>query len=413
MLGLAACRPPLYGEDCPRTNLRRDVRVGAWNVRSLRQDDRLPLLSRELGRLRVNVAALLEVRRPSSGAVNVSGYTYYWPGRSEGHHLQGVAMSISNRLQPSVVEVTPANERIMVVRLKLAFSFTPAIVVYAPTDVCKLDVKEVIYAKLASVSVSCPWRDIRNVLGDFNAACGCNRAGYEMCYQRSDPHRWTWYSDVGNAAKEIDHILVSTRWKILQKCRVYRSGEFCGKDHRLVVAILRVHFRTSQRSSDHPRVFHLDSLREGEYSRGFAEAISGRLTVLDKLTDPTLEATDACREGCLTGNRDLHRSQARRTRPLLRRDKEQFLRSLAEVESHFLVNDLRPAYQAIRKVNSKPSSQVIAVPSVSGQIVSDPVAVRERWAEYFEQLYHQQLTCMWVVSRFRCRTHPSVRIYPP
>ena len=28
-----------------------------------------------------------------------------------------------------------------------------------------------------------------------------------------------------------------------------------------------------------------------------------------------------------------------------------------------------------------------AVRSVSGQIVSDPVAVRGRWAEYFEQLY--------------------------
>ncbi|XP_069976237.1 uncharacterized protein, partial [Penaeus vannamei] len=30
---------------------------------------------------------------------------------------------------------------------------------------------------------------------------------------------------------------------------------------------------------------------------------------------------------------------------------------------------------------------VTAVRSISGQIVSDPVAVRERWAEYFEQLY--------------------------
>ena len=78
----------------------------------------------------------------------------------------------------------------------------------------------------------------------------------------------------------------------------------------------------------------------------------------------------------------------RRTRSLLRRDKEQFIRSLAEeVEGHFLVNDLRPAYQALRKLNTKPSSQVTAVRSVGGQIVSDPVAVRERWAEYFEQLY--------------------------
>ena len=36
------------------------------------------------------------------------------------------------------------------------------------------------YAKLASMVDSCPRRDIRIVLGDFNAVSGCDRAGYEM-----------------------------------------------------------------------------------------------------------------------------------------------------------------------------------------------------------------------------------------
>ncbi|XP_070000240.1 uncharacterized protein [Penaeus vannamei] len=53
---------------------------------------------------------------------------------------------------------------------------------------------------------------------------------------------------------------------------------------------------------------------------------------------------------------------------------EQFIRNLREeVEGHFLVNDFRPAYQTLRKLNSKPNSQEIAVCSC--------------WAEYFEQLY--------------------------
>ena len=88
----------------------------------------------------------------------------------------------------------------------------------------------------------------------------------------------------------------------------------------------------------------------------------------------------------------MHCSQVHRTRSLLRY-KEQFIRSLAEeVEGHFLVNDLRPAYQALRKLNSKPSSQVTAVCLVGGQNVSDPVVVWERWAEYFEQLYQVDLS---------------------
>lgn len=109
----------------------------------------MPLLSLELGRPRVEVAALLEVRGPGSGTISLSGYTYYWSDRRDGHHLQGVAIVISNRLQPSVVEVTPVDECIMVLRLKLAFE-TQAI--------------ETFYAKLASAPNSCHCKIF--VLGD-------------------------------------------------------------------------------------------------------------------------------------------------------------------------------------------------------------------------------------------------------
>ncbi|XP_069994128.1 uncharacterized protein [Penaeus vannamei] len=77
-----------------------------------------------------------------------------------------------------------------------------------------------------------------------------------------------------------------------------------------------------------------------------------------------------------------------RTWSLLRKDKEQFIRSLAEeIEGHIFVNHLCHACQALIKLNSKPSLLVTAIHSISGQIISDPVAVWERWAEYFEQLY--------------------------
>ncbi|XP_069977429.1 uncharacterized protein [Penaeus vannamei] len=64
--------------------------------------------------------------------------------------------------------------------MKIAFGFMSLIAVYAPTDVCKLDMKKMFYAKLVSVSDRCPRCDIRIVLGDFNAVSGCDRAGYEM-----------------------------------------------------------------------------------------------------------------------------------------------------------------------------------------------------------------------------------------
>ena len=123
------------------------------------------------------------------------------------------------------------------------------VAVYAPTEVCETEEKEMFYAKLDSVLDQCPRRDAIIVLGDFNAVTeicvGPHGSGTRndnssfllnfarsrrmriagSWYQRPALHRWTWYSNVGGVAKEIDHILVSTRWRILQNCRVFRSAK--------------------------------------------------------------------------------------------------------------------------------------------------------------------------------------------
>ena len=55
------------------------------------------------------------------------------------------------------------------------------VAVYAPTEVCRADEKEMFYAKLDSVLDQWPRRDTIIVLGDFNAVIGTERAGYELC----------------------------------------------------------------------------------------------------------------------------------------------------------------------------------------------------------------------------------------
>ena len=97
----------------PWVNLRWSLQVGAWNVLSLKEDAHLSLLSSELKRLNVGVAALSEVQRPDSGEIMVGSSTYYWSGCSDGYHAQGDAVAVSNKLTPMIIEVTPVNERIM------------------------------------------------------------------------------------------------------------------------------------------------------------------------------------------------------------------------------------------------------------------------------------------------------------
>ena len=102
----------------PWVNLRRSLWVGAWNVLSLREDHHLSLLSYELKHLNIGIAALSEVWRPDCSEIMVGGYTYYWSGRSDGYHAQGVAVAASNKLTPMIVEVTLVNERIMRLRIR-------------------------------------------------------------------------------------------------------------------------------------------------------------------------------------------------------------------------------------------------------------------------------------------------------
>ncbi|KAG0721945.1 hypothetical protein GWK47_045409 [Chionoecetes opilio] len=102
----------------------------------------------------------------------------------------------------------------------------------------------------------------------------------------------------------------------------------------------------------------------------------------------TLGNIEESRAARLAGNQDQHRALSRRTRTLLGRDKERYVRSLAEdVEGHLNVNDLRPAYRALKKLRSKSPSRASAIRAADGLLVSDMDGQMFRWVEYFGQLF--------------------------
>ena len=306
-MGRGGAEATSAGLRASRFNLRRSCRVAAWNVLTLRDDDHLPLLSRELGRLGIAIAALSEVRRPKSGEISVGGYTYYWSGRLDGYHSEGVAIAISDRLTQMVMEAVPVNERIMRLRIKHSLGVISVVSVYAPTGMSSPSDKDSFYTQLESVLDGCPRGDTLLVMGDFNASTGTDRVGYETCigphgsgirgengtrlldlakgrglrvagtwYQRPERHRWTWYSNTGVVAKEIDHVLVGGRWRILQNCRVFRSAQFLNTDHRLLVATLRVRLKSRRLAPSKPKL-DVGRLRDGAVANDFASELRDRL----------------------------------------------------------------------------------------------------------------------------------------
>ena len=83
------------------------------------------LLSSELKRLNISIAALSEVRRPDCGEITVAGYTCSWSGRSDDYHAQGVSVAMSYKLTPVIIEVTLVNKRIMRRRIRHSLGVIP------------------------------------------------------------------------------------------------------------------------------------------------------------------------------------------------------------------------------------------------------------------------------------------------
>ena len=198
------------------------------------------------------------------------------------------------------------------------------VAVYGPTEVWGGNEKEMFYDKLDSFLDQCP-------------PTGIERAGYELCvglqvsgtrntnnsllnfaksrrlriagswYQRPELHRGTWYSNAGGIAEEIDRILVRTRWRIFQNCRVFRSAEFFATDHRLL-ATLKLHVNSRKISRSDHNVFHLEKVKDSTCAHEYAVTVLNRFEVLDVLKDlvelwntfkrETLEAPKGCDKGC-------------------------------------------------------------------------------------------------------------------
>ena len=91
--------------------------MGARNILTRRKDDHLSVLSSELHHLNISISALSEFQRPDSGEIMVGGYTYSCSGRSDGYHVKGDAVAVSNKLTPMIIEVKPVNEHMMSLRI--------------------------------------------------------------------------------------------------------------------------------------------------------------------------------------------------------------------------------------------------------------------------------------------------------
>ena len=102
--------------------------------------------------------------------------------RSDGYHAQGVAVAVSSKLTPMIIEVTLVNKLMMRLSIRHSMGVISMVSVSAPTEASDLTVKEIFYAMLESVVGQCARRNTPLIFGSFNASTGIDRDGCEMCW---------------------------------------------------------------------------------------------------------------------------------------------------------------------------------------------------------------------------------------
>ena len=92
--------------------------------------------------------------------------------------------------------------------------------------------------------------------------------------------------------KEIDHILVDSRWRLLQNCRVFRSAQFFSTDHRLLVATLRLRLRVPRPPASGQVRLDVGCLRDPQLAKEYARRLEARLETLDVSGDTQVMWSD-------------------------------------------------------------------------------------------------------------------------
>ena len=176
-------------------------------------------------------------------------------------------------------------------------------------------------------------------------------------FQCPQTHRWTWHSNAGGVAKEIDHVLVDGCWRMIQNCRVYQSAQFLNTDHQLVVATLKLQLKSRRMVPSQPWL-DVGKLKDERVAEEFANRLSGdmggpsalgdpeelwsvfKTTVLDVagrclgthrrakknfVSQGTLDTIDQSRRARLIGRAELFRELRRKTACALKVDKEAYV----------------------------------------------------------------------------------------
>ena len=156
------------------------IRVGSWNVRTLYQAGKLQQVLREMTNYKVEILCVSEARWTDSGRRTLaSGHTIFYSSRTDNLHRGGVAVIVTRKVENTLLEWKPVNDRLMKVRFNSKFAKLTIIACYAPTEEAEEEEKDEFYEQIEEGIRTTPRHDVLMVIGDLNARVGQDNTGKE------------------------------------------------------------------------------------------------------------------------------------------------------------------------------------------------------------------------------------------
>lgn len=286
------------------------------NKASERPERRTAIISRELKRFQIDIAALSETRLADEGQLKEEkgGYTFFWKGKpAEEPRIHGVGFAIKNNLVNQLHELPVGiSERLMTLRLMLSNSQMATVIsAYAPTLDAQQDVKEAFYADLDTILSKVPKEDKLILLGDFNARVGQNhdlwrgtlgREGtgntnsnglmlltkcseYDLVitntlFRQKKKFKTSWMHPRSKCWHLIDYIIVRSQdRRDVLITKAMTGADECWTDHRLIRSTMSIRLmRKMRHQKGQPRRrFNVERLGETAYQQQLQAAMSADL----------------------------------------------------------------------------------------------------------------------------------------
>ena len=260
-------------------------------------------------RYKCDILGLAEVRWTGQGEIN--GGEVIWSGEDK-EHARGVGFYLSKRARGAMIGYYPVSPRIMAARFRGSPFDIAVVQIYAPTaDSTEEDIEH-FYEQLEDTMAAIPRKDVKYIIGDWNAKVGVDNDGWEAVmgrygygerntrgerllqfaaehqlfigntrFQQRPSRKWTWRAPSGLYFNMIDLILVEKRWKTsLRNCRTYQGADIAS-DHSLVIAKVQLRLKANGK---HKRLtqYDIDSLDQQTIRDKFAENLTEILDHQDK-----------------------------------------------------------------------------------------------------------------------------------